>query len=243
MILIENQIIATDLSATSTDPSFPLANLINYNPTLPWKSTASTDTITITKTGIGTMNVAAIRCEGVSSITYKIYDGAVLEDSGSMEKYDKVYPYSDFWLDNQNISPSSKIELTINGTPGKANAGVIRAGGNYTFDDPQNISYSYKDFSIFKRTRNQAIYIKEKNRIDIFSGQIISPLLPSGKPEVVQACKLLAPYPIAIKLLKSASFGNVIFGTMKSQSQAYNGVFKYGDDKIAPCSFTIEEVI
>jgi len=248
-ILYGDDIADGNTTATTTDASFPIANLADYNPKNVWRATAQTATLTITFSGIQFYNVALFNCNDANdTIPYRLKNGAVTVASGNL--IDDTN--GNFWLNVVTTSPCTSIEIDIDSGSGNiAEAGILRVALEELFEDPMTLSQSYKDFSIKKRTRNQAILRKEKDRVWIYNGTLLSPLAlgltgdgkRSGDLRLVKTCKDIAPFPVPIQLL-SKNFSRFIFGEISaSGSINHDATSGTVDGWFGTCNFQIEEVI
>jgi hypothetical protein len=230
-----------NITATSTDANYPIANLSDYNPKSVWKSVTNGATLTITIADIWLMDVALFNCNKLTSITYRIYNGAALQESGTLESDVK----GNFWKNAGDDGPSTSMQIDINTTTKVAELGILRVGYSLITKSPQNWQVGYDDLSLSDRTRNQAINIRQKERLWTVSGNIASQVNQvTSDASLLEEAKDASPYPLAVKLLDS-TFKKFLFGQL-AVSQAgplgYDGgVETY--HAYAMCDFDMTEVL
>lgn len=240
------RIIKTDLASGNitgnANANFPITNLSDYNPKKVWKGLSRFETLTIAYSGIGGDDIGLFNCNtgaGTGIIAYRFKTGAVVDASGNMD-WDGN---DNFWVDAPGTS-STSLELDLGAASGEiSEAGVLRAGSPVEFDDPLSMNQSYVDFSIRRRTRNQAILRKQKDRIWMLSGNVLSYAeTDSGDIALVELSKDVAPYPIAIKVLEK-NFIRFVFGELTASGTVNHDAKDTTGKWLATCNFQIEEVI
>lgn len=232
-----------NIIASTADANYPVTNLSDYNPKSVWKATAAGATLTVTVANVGLMDHAIFNCNDTDTIGWQLFNGAVLLASGSME-FDGQ---GNHWLDNQNQATATKIVFTINSGIGVATAGILRSGVAVLHFDPLELRKSYRDFSLINRTRNQALDIREKETVWLYSGSVLSHVISTnGNASIVIHCKLASPYPFAVKVLE-VDYTDFVFGLVNASVSDGQITWKtdgFGTtDAHLMCSFEIEEVL
>lgn len=237
---IFSDLAAGNITASTTASGYPVTNLSNYNPKDVWKATAATATLTVTTSGIGLENFAIFNANDNGTITYILYNGGSPADSGSMTSDGR----GNHWLDPLEIAGTHIVFSIATGTADPVSVGILRMGGGLggiTTDDPTEYDYAYEDFSLVNLTRNQAINIRQKERIWIMSGTLDALVLyASGIPSFLFAVKENSPYPIACKMLEK-NFTHFVFGQLNARTSG--SVFWEGTAKYMKCTFELREVL
>lgn len=191
------------ISATSFDPNYPAANLIDNDiPSKLWKAD-DTNTATLTVTLDSGSQAVAVFNTNAESVTITAKDnggGAIKTDTFSLSG---TRTYDRCWLEytQENASHSATIALTAAaGTT--VSAGIVRAGTIVDLPNPAyGIQEGRKDFSIVKELNNGALYIKKRNLARSFSVDLVL-ARASEFYNLTDVCDYYGPNPLAILLVE-----------------------------------------
>lgn len=249
MRIIETDLATGNTTATTSDANFPITNLSDYNPKNIWKATTTTADITVVVANVQDYENGLFNTNMYTGMTWSLYAGISLQATGSMEEDGN----GNFWIGpNTSVGICTHIVFHLSTFPNNCSAGILRTGYSSIYHDPMSLQQSYVDYSIKDRTRNQAIIRKQKDRIWIYEGQVLSQIDANGSTlngdiELVRVAKELAPYPAAIKLLEK-NYSRFVFGEITASGTITFDSIDYNtntasDEFVGTCRFSIEEVI
>ncbi len=164
--------------------TYEASNLLDNHPKKAWKSNTDTGTVTATVNG-GANAVGVFGISGISlALTVKDTIGNILESRTlynlkGINTYfsfftDEFTSFDSFWIDYTYQTDEHNLVFEFENTSGSSVvAGVISAGIARTFYEPDfSLEESLKDYSIVKELNNGAFYIRKRDVVKTFSGQI-----------------------------------------------------------------------
>lgn len=186
--IVENKI--TYIEASSEQENFPSSNMINLSLKKKWKSEKK-NTYEI-KLGVppnaeaiaifGVNNIGSMTGEAVTAANYTFYDGVTGYDGVSLYQSNIIASDInwDFTVDDKKFQKISTIDgyelvLTLTDT-NYPEVGIITSGYIYenTASNPSpGMSHRLVDYSVIKELSSGSFYIKKRDIVEAYSGQII----------------------------------------------------------------------
>ena len=159
----------TVLAADEENTHYPATNLQDGHTKKLWKATSKDAVVTLTVSA-GASAVAVFNTNAISvkvATTNTSADTIVTYDlTTSNEK--------NFWAEYSSTIIEHTVVLTFTAATGDiVEAGVISAGTSILFADPKHgIREGLIDYSIIKKLKNGAFYLKDTNVVRTFSGRL-----------------------------------------------------------------------
>jgi len=199
-VIVEVDVVATDLLASLTanytgaggsgpgsiyeeKALFPKENVSDDHPKKPWKSVSDDATMHVAVSGGS--NAIAIFATNAETITVTVMNdietitlwGPEIYDLQGIDTYyelitDTGERWYVLWVDYPYQANPVSIVVDFE-SPSATRVGIIRAGATYTFPDPRwGLSEGLVDYSIIKELSNGATYIRKRDIVRKFDGDI-----------------------------------------------------------------------